>query len=126
MIDFENYNAGIDTPDTRDITIEELGMATVNITGIPRKVHHYKTPILNQGNIGACTVFGTSGALFETSFIDAESNGAPYNQPFDPWIRWNQAKERGASDTKGWTLQGAIQLLADKKDIVGYARIANA
>lgn len=105
MIDFENYNAGIDTPDPRDITLEEMGMATINISGIPRKVHHFKTPILNQGNIGACTVFGTSGALFETEYIDAESNGVPYNQPFDPWKRWEQAKERGASDTKGWTIQ---------------------
>lgn len=105
MIDFENYNAGIDTPDPRDITLEEMGMATINLSGIPRKVHHFNTPILNQGNIGACTVFGSSGALFETSFIDAESNGTPYNQPFDPWKRWEQAKERGASDTKGWTIQ---------------------
>ena len=105
MIDFENYNAGKDIPDHRDITIEELGMASINLSGIPRKVHNYKTPILNQGNIGACTVFGTSGALFETAYIDAESNGAPYNQPYDPWKRWEQAKERGASDTIGWTLQ---------------------
>lgn len=58
--------------------------------------------------------------------MDAESNGTPYNQPYDPWFIWEKAKERGASDTKGWTLQGAIQLLADKKLIVGYARIASA
>lgn len=105
MIDFENYNAGIDIQDSRDITIEELGMGTINLSGIPRKVHHYKTLILSQGNIGACTVFGTSGALFETSYIDAESNGVQYSQPYDPWKRWEQAKERGASDTQGWSIQ---------------------
>lgn len=126
MIDFENYNAGTDAPDSRDITLEEIGQSAINISGIPRKVHLFKTSILSQGNIGACTVFGSSGALFETAYVDAESNGAPYNQPYDPWTRWDQAKERGASDTKWWTLQGAIQLLKDKKDIVGYARIATA
>lgn len=126
MIDFENYNAGIDIPDPRDIEIWEIGMWEISISGVPRFIHHNKTPILNQGNIGACTVFGTSGALFETSYRDAESNGVPYNQPYDPWTRWDQAKERGASDTKWWSLQGALQLLKDMGDIVGYARIATA
>jgi Papain family cysteine protease len=124
MITFDQYNAGIDLPDSRDIGIEEIGMGIIDISKVPRKVHYKNTPILNQGSIGACTVFGTSGALFETSFIDADDHGVPYNQPYDPWTRWSQAKERGASDTQGWSLQGAIQLLADKKDIVGYARVA--
>jgi hypothetical protein len=101
-------------------------MGEINLSWIPRKVHHYKTPILSQGNIGACTVFGTSGALFETAYIDATGNGVPYNQPFDPWNRWDKAKDRGASDKNGWTLQGAIQLLYDMKDIVGYAIIWRA
>lgn len=124
MIKFDQYNAGVDIPDSRDIGIEDLGMGIVDISKVPRKVHYKNTPILNQGNIGACTVFGTSGALFEVSFLDADDHGIPYNQPYDPWTRWSQAKERGASDTQGWSLQGAIQLLADKKDIVGYARVA--
>lgn len=127
MFDFENYNAGIDIPDPRDITLEDIGRGNTTLpTTLPRKIHHFKTPILSQGNIGACTVFGASGALFETAYIDAESNGVPYNQPYDPWTRWEQAKERGASDINGWSLQGAIQLLYDKKDIVGYARIATS
>lgn len=93
---------------------------------VPSKYHLFNTPILNQGSIGACTVFGTSGALFETSYKDAEFNGVPYNQPYNPWDVWSKAKERGASDTMGWSLQGALQLEHDLKYLVGYAKIANS
>jgi hypothetical protein len=60
MITFEQYNAGIDIPDSRDIGIEELGMGVIDISTVPRIVSYKNTPLLNQGNIGACTVFGTS------------------------------------------------------------------
>lgn len=39
------------------------------------------------------------------------------------WDRWNKAKARGASDKTGWSLQGALSLLVDTGDIVGYAKL---
>lgn len=124
----ESYNGWFDNPDPRDITIYELSEVggEVVTASTPPKYHLFNTPILNQGSIGACTVFGTSGALFETSYKDAESNGVPYNQPYNPWDVWAKAKERGASDTMGWSLQGALQLEHDLGHLVGYAKIANS
>lgn len=106
----ENYNACIDLPDSRDILVED-SLLTADI--IPEKVWYKSTPILNQGSIGACTMFGLSGATFESTYLDAFASGVPYNQPFDVWDRWTKAKARGASDTNGWSIQGALQLLRD-------------
>lgn len=110
-INLENYNGCIDVPDSRDITVEDLEL--LGASDYPESMHHANTPILNQGSIGACTVFGLSGATFESTYLDAVENGSVYNQPFDPWKVWEKAKERGASDTRGWTLQGALQLAVD-------------
>ncbi|MFA9263172.1 MAG: hypothetical protein ACEQSB_07605, partial [Undibacterium sp.] len=120
----DKYNASIDLPDSRDITVEELGMSFENAAAFPSVLLHAKTPLLNQGSIGACTIFGLSGATFESSYIDAVENGGVYNQPFDPWHFWAKAKERGASDTLGWSLQGALQLAVDLGYIAGYAKLA--
>jgi len=122
MADFENYNAGIDIPDSRDILAEDiLDMAW----DLPSSMIHDHTPVLNQWNIWACTVFWSSGALFETSFLDSMSNGTPYNQPYDPWKVWDKAKERGASDTKWWSIQAAIQLIYDMKYSIWYMRLTS-
>ena len=70
-------------------------------------------PPLNQGAIGACTVFGSSGALFNTEAFDANLEGNVFQQPYNPWDVWAKAKERGADDKKGWTIQGALKLEKD-------------
>ncbi len=121
-IDFETYDAGIDFPDNRDVKMN-LDMAWWDL---PTSIMHDHTPVLNQGKIGACTVFGSSWAFFETSFLDALRSGTQYGQPYDPWKVWDKAKERGASDTRGWTLQGALQLIYDMKYCVGYVKVAPA
>lgn len=120
-INFDTYNAWIDSPDPRDIRAEDI---LDMVAELPSSIIHDHTPILNQGSIWACTVFGSSSALFETSAIDAISNGTPYNQPYDPWKVWDKAKERGASDTLGWSVQWAIQLIHDLGYSIGYARVS--
>lgn len=32
IIDYELYNAGIDVPDSRDITLDEIGMGEINLS----------------------------------------------------------------------------------------------
>lgn len=81
------------------------------------------TPFLNQGRIGACTVFGSDGALFNTIAFDAQKNGNAYQQPCDPWDDWAVAKKRGGDDVKGWIIQGALKLQKDLGHSVGYANI---
>ena len=121
-MEFENYNGCIDIPDDRDITVEELDL--LGSAQYPESMLHANTPILNQGSIWACTVFGLSGATFESTYLDAVENGSVYNQPFDPWKVWERAKERGATDTGWWSLQGALQLALDMWLIAGYAKLA--
>ena len=118
----DQYSASIDIPDSRDITADDLEL--LGSAEIPDKIQFANTPILSQGQIGACTIFGLSGATFESTYNDAVENGGVYNQPFDVWDRWSKAKLRGASDSQGWSLQGALSLLTDIKDIVGYARLS--
>lgn len=51
MPDFENYNAGADVPDKRDISIEELGgfsLQPTSFDGLPNEVHLNSTPFFNQ------------------------------------------------------------------------------
>lgn len=121
-IDFENYKGCIDIPDSRDITAEEIWLLTA--TTYPESILYANTPILNQGSIGACTIFGLSGATFESTYLDAVENGGVYNQPYDPWWFWWKAKERWASDSNGWSLQGALQLAVDLGIIAWYVRLA--
>lgn len=119
---YDTYNAGLDNPDARDYTAEELFGAIPEIK-LPERVILDQTPPLQQGSIGACTVFGSSGALFETISQNLNANGLKYTQPYDPWTVWAKAKERGASDTLGWSIQGAIQLIKDMKLSAGYVRL---
>jgi len=118
----DTYSGSIDLPDSRDITEDEMEL--IGAAQIPDKMQFANTPILSQGAIGACTIFGLSGATFESTYNDAVENGDVYSQPFDVWDRWSKAKLRGASDSQGWSLQGALSLLTDIKDIVGYVRLA--
>lgn len=58
-INFKKYNAGFDSPDSRDYIAEDLFGAIPQIQ-LPTRVVLDQTPVLNQGAIGACTVFGSS------------------------------------------------------------------
>ena len=80
-------------------------------------------PNLNQGSIGACTVFGSTNAYNETLAQRSNTAGIPYTQPYDPWLAWNECKKRGASDTGGWIFQGALQVLKDLGYIGAYINI---
>ena len=53
-LDLLNYNAGIDVPDENDLHAEEI-LDMVDL--LPQNVMLDKTAPLNQGSIGACTVF---------------------------------------------------------------------
>jgi len=53
-LDLLNYDAGVDIPDENDLRAEEfLDLAEL----LPQNVMLDKTAPLNQGSIGACTVF---------------------------------------------------------------------
>ncbi len=119
----ENYNAGFDLPDPRDLRAEQvLDMSW----DIPERVILDQTEPLNQGKIWACTVFGSSGALFETLASYIKSIDWDYVQPYDPWNVWDKAKQRWASDTKGWIMQWALQLIKDLKHSEWYLLVAPA
>jgi len=53
MISYETYSGAIDIPDGRDIPAQEF-LTTIPL---PSSVLLKRTPVLNQGRIGACTVF---------------------------------------------------------------------
>ncbi len=119
----ENYNAGHDLADSRDYTINEVlgewgGNNNFSLDEFPTEVHNNITPFLNQGSVGACTLFGSAGAYFET-YAQAIKPQA-YNQPFELWDIWEEAKKRGASDSSGWWLQSMLQLLIDLKKTGNY------
>ena len=124
----ENYNAGHDAPDSRDYTIDEVlegwgASGDYSLNEFPDEVHNNITPPLNQGSVGACTLFGSAGAYFET-YAQAIKPQA-YMQPFTLWDIWNIAKSKGASDTQGWWLQSILQLLVDLKKTGNYVLLGS-
>lgn len=125
MIDFSNYQGAMDLPDPRDFTSEEV-LGALPIIDLPPKVVNDITPYLNQGSLSACTIFGSSGTWFETMAQILNSLSEKYTQPFDPWVVWDEALKRWASDTQWWYLQSAIQLLTDMKLIGGYIKIGDS
>jgi hypothetical protein len=68
------------------------------VESLPPKVYLNNTPILNQGSIGACTIFGASKAIKETVFINEQDNNGAYSNTIDEWAVWAVAKTKGASD----------------------------
>lgn len=121
-IDFSKYSGAQDLPDTRDFRSEELVGALPIIT-LPDRIILDQTPYLNQWSRGACTVFWSSGAWFETLSQIMTSINEKYTQPFDPWTVWDEALKRWASDANGWYIQSALQLLTDLWLIGGYVKI---
>lgn len=123
-IDFKNILGAQDVPDNRDYTIEEVLGESGTAAVLPRRVIIDITKPLNQWNRGACTVFGNSGAYFETLAQALDTVKIEYSQPYDPWTVWDKAiAEKWASDTKGWTHQGALQFLTDLWLIGWYVRV---
>jgi len=112
-LDLSLYNGATDAPDARDYTREEFYGETGTTATLPSHVMREHAPNLSQGPTGACTVFGSTNAYNETYAQESLKAQALYGQPFDPWLVWDEAKKRGASDTNGWIFQGALQLLKD-------------
>ncbi|MGP1582975.1 MAG: hypothetical protein ACTTH6_01965 [Candidatus Altimarinota bacterium] len=114
----ENYSGGFDLPDSRDYTAEEVD-GFGGDGEIPARVMLTEVTNLKQGSVGACTLFGSVNAYNETIKQVKISLDRT-------WEIWAEAKKRGASDTQGWYLQFALQLLKDLGEIKGYIRIAMA
>ena len=114
---FDNYNGGFDLPDSRDYTTDELdGFGGNSSESLPKSFMLTEAINHNQGNIGACTLFGSVNAYNETMKKEKISLART-------WELWNEAKKRGASDMGGWYLQFALQLLKDFSEIKGYIRL---
>ncbi len=111
----ENYSGGFDLPDSRDYTAEEVD-GFGGDGEIPARVMLTEVTNLKQGSVGACTLFGSVNAYNETIKQVKISLDRT-------WEIWAEAKKRGASDTQGWYLQFALQLLKDLGEIKGYIRI---
>lgn len=120
-LDLSNYTGAYDSPDPRDFTMEEIFEEFGGNTEqeLPKRVILDIVPLLNQGSIGACTLFGSAHAYFET-YAQA-IKPTHYSQPFELWEIWEIAKTKGATDSGGWYYQAMLQLLTDLKKIGGYA-----
>lgn len=86
MENFENYNGGFDLPDSRDYTTDELD-GFGGSASLPKKFMLTEIVNHNQGNIGACTLFGSINAYNET--IKQEKISLART-----WELWNEAKKR--------------------------------
>jgi len=118
----KTYSGATDIEDSRDFTSEELFWAPAPIK-LPPSASVDIIPFLNQGAIGACTVFGSSWALFNTEAQDAIVWGYEYKQPYDPWAVWAKAKTLWASDKNWWVTQSALKLEKDLWYSKGYANV---
>lgn len=114
----ENYNGAMDLPDTRDYTHEEVFGEMASSEALPKKVMLEKAEQLVQ-EWGSCTIVGGINASNETH---KQANNDFQN--FTDWRRiWQIAKTKGASDTRGWYLQSAQQLLKDEGITGGYVLV---
>lgn len=121
-IDFlNNYNAAGDNPDARDYTHEEVFGEMASSVELPKKIILEKAYQLMQGSVGACTIVGGLNTSNETNKQAVENF-----EIFTNWQKiWEIAKTKGASDTKGWWLQSAQQLLKDEGITGGYVTIGS-
>lgn len=119
-LDLTNYHGAIDKPDDRDYTHEEVYGEWGGDTTLPKKLILDIAPWLNQGNRGACTIFGSSMAYNETY---AQRIRSGYTHPYDAWKAWEECIKRWASDATWWIFQGALQVLKDLVYIGAYIRI---
>ena len=118
----ENYSAAIDLPDSRDYTTEEVFGEVGGSVELPESFTLNKAENLNQGQIGACTIFGSTNA-FNEKYAYSLPEGVAYEHPYDPWKAWEECKKRGASDTRGWIFQSALQVLKDLNYIGAYVHL---
>lgn len=122
MNNLENYSAAIDLPDSRDYTTEEIFGEVGGSVDLPSSFMLNKAPNLDQKNVGACTVFGSTNA-FNEKYAYALPENVIYEHPYDPWQAWDECKKRGASDERGWIFQSALQVLKDLNYIGAYVHL---
>lgn len=118
---FENYSAAIDLPDSRDYTSEEVFGEVGGSVELPESFTLNKAQNLNQGQIGACTLFGSLNAYNEKVKNAHDELSAITEQ--QAWAGWDECKKRGASDTKGFIFQSALQVLKDLNYIGAYVHL---
>nr|DAV49564.1 MAG TPA: Cysteine protease [Bacteriophage sp.] len=118
----ENYSAAIDLPDSRDYTTEEIFGEVGGSVDLPSSFMLNKAPNLEQGNIGSCTIHGSTNA-FNEKYAHALPENVIYEHPYDPWKAWAECKKRGASDEKGFIFQAALQVLKDLNYIGAYVHL---
>ena len=83
---------------------------------IPEQIIHANTPILDQGRVGACSVFGITKAVNEWDFYDSKTI-------LDAMKIWNDAVAKGivpAGWREGWSMWGALKLMKDLGYIQGW------
>ena len=117
----ENYSAAIDLPDSRDYTSEEVFGEVGGSVELPESFTLNKAENLNQGQIGACTLFGSLNAYNEKVKNAHDELSAITEQ--QAWAGWDECKKRGASDTKGFIFQSALQVLKDLNYIGAYVHL---
>lgn len=117
----ENYSAAIDLPDSRDYTTEEVFGEVGGSVELPESFTLNKAENLNQGQIGACTLFGSLNAYNEKVKNAHDELSAITEQ--QAWAGWDECKKRGASDTKGFIFQSALQVLKDLNYIGAYVHL---
>lgn len=118
---YENYSAARDIPDSRDYTAEEIFGEIGGSVQFPESFMLGKAENLNQGNIWACTIFGSSNAYNE-KIANAHNDLAKITEN-DAWNAWVECKKRWASDTQGFVFQSALQVLKDLGLIGAYINI---
>lgn len=83
---------------------------------LPEKILYNNTPILDQGNVGACSVFGITKAENEADWFDSKTI-------LDAMKIWNDAVAEGIipDDWKhGWSMSWALNLMKKLGHIQGF------
>lgn len=115
-------NACQDIPDPRDYHFLEV----FGVGEMPRKVENKRTTVYNQGAVHtpsttyACTCYSAGHCVNEANAREA-TQYAWQSKEIDPLTLWQKALERGANVGKGWSLQGATNLVKDLGCISGYS-----
>lgn len=83
---------------------------------LPEKILYNNTPILDQGNVGACSVFGITKAENEADWFDSKTI-------LDAMKIWDEGIAEGRIPNgwkDGWSMSWALKLMKDKGYIQGY------
>lgn len=114
-------NACVDIPDQRDYHYLEV----FGVSEMPKKVLNNRTTTYNQGEkhtpdtTYGCTCYSAVHWVNEGNALEA-LKFAWQAKEVDPVGIWAKALERGANIKKGWSLQGATNLVKDLGCISGF------